>query len=442
MPRDASLPRVMEAPTLGAPPVPAVPSPERWTLANGLRVVAVPRAGIPQVALRLVVPAGSAADPREYPGTASLVAALLTEGTTSMDADALNERIDALGASVSAHAGHDYAEVEMTLLGGMLDEGLPLLAELATRPAFPEDETERVREEALDALASRGDEPANVADDRALREVFGPEHPYGRPSFGTEEGVAAVPREALAAFHAERFRPRGSYLVAAGDFDPAELRAALERAFGGWTGEAEPVAYPPAPERPARAGERVALPWEDSAQGEIRIGGTGLVRGSPDWIAASVANYVLGGSTILGRLGANLREEKGWTYGVRSAFSAGLVPGGWSAETAVGAEVTEDAVREMLAEMRRMAGEAVPEEELRRAKDALILSLPRAFETPSRVASRFSTLEAYGLPADYWDRFPGRVEAVTPEDVLRVSREHFDPARLVTVTVGGDAAGG
>jgi zinc protease len=200
------------------------------------------------------------------------------------------------------------------------------------------------------------------------------------------------------------------------------------------------VAYPQTPERPARAGERVALPWEDSAQGEIRIGGVGLVRSAPDWVAASVANYVLGGSTILGRLGANLREEKGWTYGVRSAFSAGVVPGGWSAETAVGAEVTEDAVREMLGEMRRMAGEPIPEEELRRAKDALILSLPRAFETPSRVASRFSTLEAYGLPADYWDRFPERVEAVTAEEVLRVSREHFDPARLVTVTVGGGGA--
>ncbi len=105
MRRDASLPRVMEAPVLGAPPVPTVPRPERWTLGSGLRVVAVPRAGIPQVALRLVVPAGSAADPREYPGTASLVAALLTEGTTSLDADALNERIDALGASVARTPG-------------------------------------------------------------------------------------------------------------------------------------------------------------------------------------------------------------------------------------------------------------------------------------------------------------------------------------------------
>lgn len=436
--REPFAPRVLPAPALGAPPVPRVPRPERWALASGLRVVAAPRSGIPQIALRLVIPAGSSADPREYPGTSSLVAALLTEGTLSLDAEALNARIDALGASVSAHGGHDYAEIEMTLLGGTLEEGVPLLAELATRPAFPEDETERVRAEALDAIAARADEPANVADDRALLEVFGEGHPYGRPSFGTEEGVRSVPREALAAFHAERYRPRGSVLIAAGDFDPAELRVVLERAFGHWEGEVVPVLYPTVQERPANAGDHVALPWEDSAQGEIRIGGVGLARRSPDWIAASVANYVLGGSTILGRLGANLREEKGWTYGVRSAFSAGVVPGGWSAETAVGAEVTADAVREMLGEMRRMTEEPVPEEELKRARDALILSLPRAFETPVRVASRFATLEAYGLPEDYWEDFPQRVAEVTPDDVLRVAREHFDPARLVTVTVGGE----
>lgn len=438
MPRDAALRRVMEPPALGAPPVPRVPRPERWTLANGLRVVAVPRGGIPQVALRLAVPVGSAADPARYPGTASLVAALLTEGTLGLDADALNARIDALGASVSASTGHDHSEVEMTLLAGTLDEGIPLLAELATRPAFPEDETERVRAEALDALEARADEPANVADDRLLREVFGADHPYGHPVFGTAEGVGSVPRTALEAFHREHYRPAGAYLVAAGDFDPAELRAVLERAFAGWTGEAPRVAYPPAPERPARAGERVSLPWEDSAQGEVRIGGVGLRRRSPDWISAAVANYVLGGSTILGRLGANLREDKGWTYGVRSGFSGGLEPGGWSAETAVAGEVTSDAVREMLAEIRRMCEEPVPDEELRRARDALVLSLPRAFETPGRVASRFSTLEAYGLPHDYWERFPERVAAVTPEEVLRVSRAYLHPDHLVTVTVGGE----
>ncbi|HEU0053789.1 MAG TPA: insulinase family protein, partial [Longimicrobium sp.] len=168
------------APTLGSPPAPRVPVPERYALANGLRVVAAPRAGIPQVVLRLILPAGSSSDPAEYPGAAALVGHLLTEGTAAFTADALNARLDLLGAAVHPYVGHDFAEIEILLLSETLAEGVSLLAEIVTRPTFPEAETERVRAESLDALVARLDEPANVADDRAMLEVFGEGHPYGR----------------------------------------------------------------------------------------------------------------------------------------------------------------------------------------------------------------------------------------------------------------------
>lgn len=436
MPPEAAF-AVLPQPVPGAPPRPRVPAPERWTMENGLRVVALPKHTIPQVVLRLAIPAGGAADPPEHPGTAALVAHLLTEGTRSMSADALNARLDLLGAAMHASVGHDFAEVEAVLLSETLEEGIALLAEVATRPAFPEKETERVRAESLDALVAREDEPANVADDRAALELFGASHPYGHPSFGTAAGIRSVPRETLAAFHAEHYLPRGSFVVAAGDFDSAELRGWLDAAFAGWTGEAPPVAYPAGTPAPARAGATIAVPWDDAAQSEIRIAGPGLDRRADDWMAGAVANYILGGSTITGRLGANLREAKGWTYGIRSAFHPGLAIGGWEASTAVDVEVTADAVAEMENEMRRMASEAVPEDELRRAKDALILSLPRLFETPSGLAGRFATVEAFGLPDDYWDRYADRIEAVTADDVLRISRQCFDPERLVRVVVGG-----
>lgn len=436
MPPEATL-AVLPPPVPGAPPRPRVPRPERWTLANGLRVVALPKGGVPQVVLRLVLPAGGAADPPAHPGTASLVAHLLTEGTRSMSADELNARLDLLGAALHASVGHDFAEVEAVLLSETLEEGIALLAEVVTRPAFPEKEVERVRAESLDALVAREDEPANVADDRASLELFGPDHPYGHPPFGTAEGIRTVPREALAAFHAARYRPAGAFVVAAGDFDPAELRARLDVGFAGWTGEAPPVAYPAATPVPANAGRNVVAHWAEAAQSEIRIAGPGLDRRSDDWMAGAVANYVLGGSTITGRLGANLREDKGWTYGARSAFHPGLAIGGWEASTAVDVEVTADAVAEMIAEMRRMATEPVSEDEMRRAKDALILSLPRLFETPSGLAGRFVTVEAFGLPDDYWEGYADRIEAVTADDVLRISRQCFDPERLVRVVVGG-----
>jgi zinc protease len=425
----------LPAPSIGPPPAPRVPRPERYTLSNGLRVVAARMGELPQVVLRLVVPAGAAAEPHGQPGTAAMVGHLLTEGTELHTAQELNARIDYLGALLHAHVGHDYAEAEAVLLRETLEEGIQLLAEVVTRPAFPDAEVERIRNESLDALVARGDEPGNVADDRTSRAVFGAEHPYGRPSFGTAEGIAAVTRDQLVAFHRGHYRPAGSYLVVAGDFEPGALREMLEAAFEGWTGEAPRVEYPADPTPPA--GEVIVVEWEDAAQSEIRIAGLGIDRRSPDWVRGAVANYILGGSTITGRLGANLREEKGWTYGANSAFAAGVARGGWTAHTAVDVEVTGAAVLEMLNEMRRMAEKPVGEGELRRAKDAMVLSLPRAFETPGQVASRLGTLEAYGLEHDYWERYPAAVQAVTADDVQRIARERFHPDRVVRVVVGG-----
>lgn len=428
--------RALPIPRPGAPPQPRVPRPERIVLDNGLRLVAVPRAGLPQIVLKLVVPAGAIADPAGFPGAASLVSRLLAEGTERFSAEALNARLDGLGASLDVHVGHDFAEIELFLLSEALDEALPLFAELVLRPAFPAQETERVRQETLDALVARHDEPANVADDAAARAVFGDAHPYGRPTLGTESGVRRVAVETLRELHAAFFRPAGSVLVAAGELDVAYLARRLEAELRDWHGAPRPLARPPVPDPPAAAGRRIELAWPDAAQAEIRIAGTGLARISPDWIAAAVANYVLGGSTITSRLGANLREEKGWTYGARSAFSAGVQPGGWMADTAVDLEVRDAALGEMRAEIDRLLHEPVPAAELQRAKDALVLSLPRAFETPGRVVSRFATQEMYGLAEDYWERFPEAVAAVTAEDVQRMARRYFEPRRLVEVVVG------
>lgn len=434
MRQDRTASRPAAAPVLGPPPVPRVPEPYRTTLGNGLRVVALPRPEVPQVVLRLVLPAGAAADPDTAPGTASLVGSLLTEGTERRDGEALNEALDTLGAAVSTHVAHDYAEVEAAFLTETLPAGLDLLAELVSRPSFPPHEVERARAETLDMLDAREDEPANLAEDRLSELLYGPGHPYGRLAIGSRSGVAGVSVEALGAFHAARYRPEGSFLVVSGAFEPEELTAALGVAFAGWRGRAGRVGIPHVPAGAAPG--RRDVPWEDAAQAEIRVGGIGLRRASPDWIAAGVANYILGGSTITGRLGANLREDKGWTYGVRSAFSSGAEPAGWAVETAVDVEVAEDALREILVEIGRMVREPVAEEELRRAKDALVLSLPRAFETPSRVVSRFATLDAYDLPRDYWERFPAEVERVTADEVRRVCAAYLHPDRLARVVVG------
>jgi zinc protease len=405
---------------------------------NGLRVVALPRTGVPQVAMRLIVPAGAAVDPAEFPGTTSLVTSLLTEGAGELDPETLNARLDLLGASMGAQVGHDYAEVDLSTLSETLAPALELLALVVTRPTFSPAETERVRAETLDALDARLDEPANVADDTLSVALFGGDHPYGRLTDGTPAAVRSVPRDRLVEFHERHYRPDGSVLIIAGDFEVSDVRSLLDRNLSDWVGT---TPSPPAFSSPPvarRAGDRIAVPWEDAVQGEIRVAGMGMERADPDWIPGAVANYLLGGSTITGRLGANLREDKGWTYGVRSGFSAAIRGGGWSVDTAVDAEVAPFAVAEIFAELERFRSEPIPESELRRAKDALTLSLPRAFETAGRMVSRFATLEAFSLPSDYWETFAERVEDVTSDDISRMGIRYFDPQQMVVVVVGAN----
>jgi zinc protease len=422
----------LQLPRLGPPPDPRVPVPHRWELGTGVRGVLVPRTALPQIGLKLLLPAGAVHEPAELPGVAAMTARMLTEGTTGRSAEEIARRLDTLGASLHVQAGHDFTELVAVLLSETADEVLELVGELLTEPAFREEELERLRQEAIETLESRYDEPANLADDRAAEALFGP-HPYGRLVMGEIASLRAIDADGLRAFHGAHLRPRGAVLIAGGDLEVGRFGERLERALSGWTGAPPPSSRPP-PSPPPVPGLRI-LRREGAAQAEVRVATPGLPRSSADWIPALVANHILGGSTITGRLGANLREDKGWTYGARCHFSAAVDASGWAAEAAVDSQVAEQAVDEILREMGRMVSEPVGEGELSRAREALVLSLPRAFETPGRIVSRFATLEAFGLPLDYWERFPAAVAAVDAAEVQRIARRHFDPQGAVSVLV-------
>jgi zinc protease len=420
-------------PQLGAPPAPRVPLPHRWELARGVRGVLVPRPGLPQVGLKILLPAGAVHDPTELPGLASMTARMLTEGTDSRNAEEFARRLDTLGASMHVQAGHDFTELVAVFLSETADEVLELVGEVLSAPAFDAEEMERLRQESIEALESRYDEPANLADDRTATTLFG-SHPYGRLVMGDISSLRAMTPGDLRSFHDARLRPRGAVLIAGGDLEVERFTDRLERALEGWSGAPRAAGHPGSPPLPRPGREVVQQPG--AAQAEVRVASPGMPRSSPDWIPALVANHILGGSTITGRLGANLREDKGWTYGARSHFAAAVDSGGWVAEAAVDSEVAGQAMEEILGEMERMVREPVEAGELSRAREALVLSLPRAFETPGRIVSRFATLEAFGLPLDYWERFPAAVAAVDVETVQRIAREHFDPSSAVCVRVG------
>jgi predicted Zn-dependent peptidase len=312
---------------------------------------------------------------------------------------------------------------------------LDILADVVMRPTLAADEFERRKQQRLAFLLQQNEEPRNLASQAFTSIVFGEEHPYGRPMLGTRETVGRITRDDVAAFHANYIRPDVAFFVVVGDIDEESVRVMLERAFGAWRAGASadiPAIQAPAT-RTSRAIHVVDRPA--SAQSELRIGGLGIDRTSPDFFPVMVMNTVLGGS-FTSRLNLNLRQDKGYTYGAGSSFGLRLYTGPFVASTAVDTNVTADAIHQIMLEIDRIRDEVVPADELDRAQNYIALGLPRGFETTSDIANHIAEVELYHLGADYYDKYVERIRAVTAAEVQRVARRYLDTASFAVVLAG------
>ncbi len=412
-------------------PRPALPVFEERVFDGGLRVRAARMPRLPEVAIRLIVDAGAGVEVRDEAGVAALAARVLSEGAAGRDAPAMAEWLDHMGAGFSTGVSHDGAQLAMHALSDTLDEALDYLAAATLAPAFFPEEVERVREERLDEIRRLRDEAAEVASEALAASLYG-DHPYGRPVRGLEPTLETLDAAAVRRFWERSYGARGAALVAVGDIEPGAFFEAAARRFGAWSpgGAVERAGKAPEP----RPGPILLIDKPDSRQSEIRVGTIGLARGAGDEVAALVMNAVLGG-LFHSRLNLNLREDKGWTYGVRSGFSRRRRAGPFVVRAAVETGKTAPAFEEVLAEIRGMAERPPDEEELDQARNALTLSLPREFETTSLVASKEAERLAYDLPEDWWERFPGRVRAVTRDEVVDVVERYLGIERLQLLTV-------
>jgi predicted Zn-dependent peptidase len=422
-------------PGKGPPPELRVPEQRHFTLSNGLAVRLVEYRRLPIVALNLVADAGGARDPAARPGLASFTAAMLTEGTRTRSATRISDEAGFLGASISASAGLDSASVGGAVLVKHLPAFLDLFADVATSPAFPKADFARVQDERLVALLQQRDQPQAIAS-KAFAPVFWGPHPYGHYLLGTEDSVKAMRPKDLAAFHGRHWRPGNAELVVVGDVSEADLRPLLERTLGRWQPGAKALPLPPAPAAAPR--RTVLLEKADAPQAYLLLGMPGLRRDSDEFAAASVAFQVLGGG-MSSRLFRNLREDKGYTYGVYARGDARRLAGVSFVVGSVKAEVTGAAMKELFSELRRMREEPVSAAELEDAKNALVLGLPADFATAGAIAGRLAELAVHGLPDDYWNRYADLVGKVTAEDVRRFAAERLDPARLTVVMVANPA---
>jgi predicted Zn-dependent peptidase len=423
-------------PELPPPPTPRMPPVVRHTLANGLDVHVVERRELPVVELRLVVRGAATGDEPARAGRSWMLGDLLDQGTSARSAVDIADQAELLGATLEARASWDAFSAALHVLTPRLEPALELLADIAMRPTFPDEELERRRHERLAAIMQERDEARTVATHAFNRYTFGPGHPFAAPLAGTRESIESLRRDDLRDLYAQRFSPGNAFLVVVGDVGTDTALALLDRLFGAWSGPAAvaapvPTAFPPAP-RSVHIVDRPAAP-----QSELRVGRPGPPRATSDFFPLLVANTILGGA-FTSRLNMRLREEKAYTYGAGSSFALRAAGGPFLASTAVATAATADAIDVMVTEIARMSREAVADDELTRAKHYIVLGLPRTFETTSDIAEHVSEVALHGLGADWWDRYASRVDAVDSAAVMAAAERWLDPEGL-TLAIAGDA---
>ncbi len=440
----APAPQPVAAPTLStdafraAPPSPGpeptlrAPVPERVELANGLTLLSVPKPALPLISLTVVFKSGSGADPADRPGLAGFVADAMRAGTKTRSATTIADEVETLGASLDISVSEDALTVSVTALEENFAAAFDVVADVLMNPAFAADEVERVRRRRLGELAQALDDPGQTASRVFKRVVFGP-HPYGHTVLGEEEALAKISRRDLLNYFAKHVRPANAAVVMVGSIDAERAKGEVTKRLARWQG-ARGLSLAPA--KPlVQPAEVVVIDRAGAPQSQLRVGHLGVSRAHPDYYALVICNAILGG-LFSSRINMNLREDKGYTYGARSAFDFLRGDGAFYVSTGVETSVTAPAIREILAEIARMRTSDVTLEELGLAKSRYALSLPGYFQTVSSIASMMSNIYVYDLPLDYYQELPKHIAAVTVTDVRRVAEAHLKPDSLSIVVVG------
>jgi len=428
-------------PQPGPDPAFRFPSIARHTLPNGLKVRTVEHGGVPVVTFVLMIDGGLGADPSGQEGLASLVADMVDEGTGSLSAIDVSDALARIGAEYDVEVAPDATLFTMTTLVRFAPRGAKLLSDLVVRPSMREADFIRVRQLRLDRLRQLKDLPPALAE-RAFMKLLYPSHPYGHLAIGTDAALRGLQLGDVTAFHGATYRPADATLVVCGALDHAELLEIAGDAFGSW---------PPAAARPAMAiaadqvpaptdGRRLAIiPREGAAQSELRIGHLSARRNTPDYAPLLVMNAVLGGQFV-SRVNLKLREEKAFTYGVRTGFDWRRGLGPFSVQTSVFTNATAEAIADTLNEIEGIRGARPPSgEEMTLAQASLTRGYPRNFETAQQVARSVAQLAMFDLPDTYFEEFVPKVNAVTSADVATAANRYLDPSRAITLVVGDRA---
>ncbi|HET8745083.1 MAG TPA: pitrilysin family protein [Ramlibacter sp.] len=428
-------------PTTPPPPGPApalhIPTPVRQTLANGLEVVSVRRAGLPLVTARLLIRRGGEMDPPGRAGLASLTAGLLTKGAAGRSAPELAAAAEALGGSLDAFGGWDESGVGITVTTPKLDDALGLLADVVRRPTLAQDELDRARTQALDDLQLTLSRPTALASLAASRAVFG-DGAYGHSRGGTPASLKQVTRADVQQLHRALYRPDNAVLVLTGDVTPAQALALAQARFGDWTRPAAPLPAAPAARGHGDLPAVLVIDQPGGGQAGVVAAHAAPSRRDAGYYVGTVANAVLGGS-YSARLNEEIRIKRGLSYGASSSFDPRRDGGLWLASAQTKNPSAIQVVGLMQGEFDRLGSTPVAADELAARKATLVGAYGRSLETTAGLAREVGELAVYGVDLAEVGHYVSAVEAVTPAQIQAYAASQLgrDGRHVVVV---GDAA--
>lgn len=414
--------------SLAVSPARAVPI-ERVVSPGGIEIWLVRESTVPLVALDFAFTGGASQDPADKAGVGSMVSSLLDDGAGNLDSKSFHERLEGHAIELRFQVNRDYFQGSLRTLSEHRDEAFDLLHLALTAPRFDADEVERARGQILSSLRRATTSPNDIASKSWWATAF-PEHPYGREMNGTLDSVPPIAVDDLKTYTKRVFARDNLKIAIVGDLDAAAAGALVDRVFGSLPAKADLHLIPAA--IPQGLGRRIVVDL-DVPQAVVTFGGTGIARQDPDFMAAYIVNYILGGGTFSSRLYREVREKRGLAYGISDSLvwlkSASVMIGG----TATRADSTGETLEVIESEMKRLADSGPTEEELTKAKSYLKGSYALNLDTSSKIAGQLVQIQLDNLGIDYMDRRSSLIDAVTLEDTRRVARRLLNGGMLVTV---------
>jgi zinc protease len=402
---------------------------QRIVSPGGIEAWLVQEPSVPLIALDFAFRGGANQDPVDKPGVATMATSLLDEGAGELDSKSFHERVEAKAIQLGFSANRDQASGSLRTLSANQDEAFELLRLAVTSAHFDAADIERIRDQMLSGLRRETTSPNEMASRRWWSTAF-PGHPYGRPVRGSLESIPTITAADLKDYMRRVFARDTLKIAIVGDIDAAAAGKLIDKAFGDLPAKSNLVAVPVV--TPQGLGQKIAIDL-DVPQSVLMLGGVGIPRNDPDFMAAFVVNHVLGGGSFSSRLYREVREVRGLAYSVFSTLipldHASLFMTG----TATRADRAVQTLEVLESEIHRLAESGPTEDELTKAKSFLTGSYALAFDTSGKIAAQLVRIQLDNLGIDYINKRNDLIDAVTPADAQRVARHMLDGKMLVTV---------